>query len=232
MGDEEQQGESMTLKVDEYFQSVQGEGLFSGTYSTFIRLRGCNAIKEHLECAEWCDTKYAWEKAPFIDGEGDPIELRTPIVWTSEDLLRYANDCPAPRIVITGGEPLLQRDDLGYFIERYSGKAYIGIETNGTIDRSKIPWKSKVWWTVSPKPPHYHIKPGPIDELKVIVPIGEVAVQNMELSIPYMEKQAKFCYFQPMDNNLDIAKMIVKTLLPRHPEWRLSMQLHKLLDIK
>ena len=52
----------MTLRVLEIFDSIQGEGHWTGTPMTFVRLAGCNAVELGLDCAHWCDTSGSWHR--------------------------------------------------------------------------------------------------------------------------------------------------------------------------
>jgi len=117
-----------TLKVSEIFgPTFQGEGNTTGQYCSFLRLSGCN-----LKCS-WCDTKYA--------AQGEFIEIR-------EVLDRLFAMLPR-RVVISGGEPLLQQGYLQPVVDglREAG-ILVDIETNGTI----IPTLKKVCqYNVSPK---------------------------------------------------------------------------------
>ena len=105
----------------EIFSSVQGEGVSAGVPSTFVRLATCN-----LRCA-WCDTAYTWDWSRF-DRVEQTMEL--PVEAVAEDVVARA-----PRnVVITGGEPLIQRRQLFLLISRLKAAGLrIEIETNGTI---------------------------------------------------------------------------------------------------
>ncbi|HDR73026.1 MAG TPA: radical SAM protein [Methanoculleus sp.] len=102
------------MKISELFRSIQGEGLNQGCTSVFVRLAGCN-----LDCA-WCDTRYARE------GGAD---------MTVEEVAAHIGRLGRRRVCITGGEPLLQADELLLLLERLGADGYdVEIETNGTID--------------------------------------------------------------------------------------------------
>lgn len=214
----------MALKIDEVFESVQGEGTLSGTGAMFIRLRGCNAVKEELGCAKWCDTLYAWK---------DPA---TPAIqWTSDILEEEVRRTKMPLIVFTGGEPLLQKDDLEYWIDKTqvfrNPEKAVAFETNGTIKRTL---GTQIWWTVSPKPPEYKIKDGPISEIKVVVPNVNPHFW-LETYRDKFDEWYALCgrvWVQPQDNDLETAAWIAKVLIPEHPQVRLNLQLHKLLEVR
>jgi 7-carboxy-7-deazaguanine synthase len=216
----------MSLKIEEVFESVQGEGTLSGTGALFIRLRGCNAAKKNLECAQWCDTKYSW-----MDLSG-PV----PINWTSDRVEEEVLKSKMPLVVFTGGEPLLQKDDLKYWLEKtraIEASKVVAFETNGTIKRG-MPHGGKLWWTVSPKPPLYNIENGPISEIKVVVPNTNTEEWYNKYSYKFTE-WLSICprlWVQPQDNDLDTAAWIVEKLIPEYPLIRINLQLHKLLLIR
>lgn len=107
------------MKVNEIFLSLQGEGKEIGRPTVFIRLTGCN-----LRCV-WCDTTYA-----FYEGKEMCIE----------DVMKEAETYGIKRVCITGGEPLLQRDDVLELMEALISKKYeISIETNGSLPIDGIP---------------------------------------------------------------------------------------------
>lgn len=118
-----------TLRVNEIFVSIQGEGILMGTPSTFVRLAGCN-----LHC-KWCDTPYA-----LAQGVGDSILTVKEIV----------DQITTKHVVITGGEPLIQSNvkDLADLCDA-SGHI-VTIETNGTIYRERLRWPVYLF-SVSPK---------------------------------------------------------------------------------
>ena len=100
------------MKVSEKFYSIQGEGRLIGTPSTFIRTSYCN-----LRC-DWCDTPYtSWQ----------PEDKEESV----DDLVDYVKSRKIPHVVITGGEPTIQKE-LGELCERLEDY-HITIETNGTI---------------------------------------------------------------------------------------------------
>jgi organic radical activating enzyme len=97
--------------LNEHFQSIQGEGNYSGVNSLFIRFHFCN-----LTCT-WCDTKYTWLG-----------EHKKEMIKTDADIKKIISDCEAHHIIFTGGEPALYRLDK----LTVPGKKY-HVETNGTI---------------------------------------------------------------------------------------------------
>lgn len=118
------------MRISEQFLSFQGEGSTVGKLSFFIRLSGCN-----LRCL-WCDSKYTW---PDMDGEEKGVSsLR------DEIMIRRCKN-----VIITGGEPLLQQDELFTLISSLK-KYKFEIETNGTIMPNFVQVKN-VFYNVSPK---------------------------------------------------------------------------------
>jgi len=112
------------VRINRIFYSLQGEGVYRGEPTVFIRLQGCN-----LSCS-YCDTSYARE-----EGGGE---------WTpQEGVTRVSELHPYPRswVCITGGEPLLQGDEVEEVVKKLrEGKYNLTIETNGSIPKPK-------WWT-------------------------------------------------------------------------------------
>lgn len=121
----------------EIFASIQGEGPSMGRPSTFVRLSRCN-----LAC-EWCDTAYTWR---FIgDNQLDPRPHRDDLVFersdnqvtlTEEAVVKRVAALGGQRLVITGGEPLLQGAALARMVALLRAvrpDMHVEIETNGTV---------------------------------------------------------------------------------------------------
>src|SRR6185436_10838972 len=108
------------LRISEIFESVQGEGASAGEPSVFLRLSTCN-----LRCT-WCDTKYTWDWTAFrYEDEVHPMnvdEVRKRIVQSASG-----------RLIVTGGEPLLQRRELEALLAELPEDLYVEFETNGTL---------------------------------------------------------------------------------------------------
>ncbi len=111
------------LEIVEIFLSFQGEGPLLGRRALFLRLARCN-----LRCL-WCDTKYAYEPK-YVLNIDDVVKIFHK--YKSELKMRR------PLLVITGGEPLLQKNALKSLLDRVYDEFLIQIETNGTIDPSDI----------------------------------------------------------------------------------------------
>ena len=124
------------LKVSEVFRSVQGEGPSVGTPCVFLRLAGCN-----LACG-YCDTRYSWDWQQY-----DP---KREVRRESVDAL-VARLGGATRLVITGGEPLLQQSALVPLIASLPASLMIEVETNGTLQPRPELCARIDQWNVSPK---------------------------------------------------------------------------------
>jgi organic radical activating enzyme len=105
----------------EIFASIQGEGVSMGLPSTFVRLAICN-----LRC-RWCDTAYTWDWARFE-------RAASTLVLAADDVAEAVRALPPRNVVVTGGEPLLQRRQLVPLIAALRAEGYrFEVETNGTV---------------------------------------------------------------------------------------------------
>src|SRR5690606_36736468 len=134
------------LLVSEKFVSLQGEGASVGAPAAFLRLGNCN-----LSCS-YCDTPYTWDGSRF-DLDSD---LRAEEIW---DVARWVSEAAPGRLIVTGGEPLLQQKQLVRLIQQVDdvseargvARLYIEVETNGTV-RPLLDLLNRVdQWNVSPK---------------------------------------------------------------------------------
>lgn len=123
------------LNIIEVFDTVQGEGPLCGRPATFLRLAGCN-----LACS-WCDTRYSWDWDNY-DREAE--SRRAPVAALSAKLAH------ARLVVLTGGEPLLQRTALAALVAELPDTAF-QVETNGTVDPGPLLDHRHVRYVVSPK---------------------------------------------------------------------------------
>lgn len=147
-----------TLLLSELFASVQGEGPFTGRPSIFARLGVCN-----LSCA-WCDTPYTWlftsERLQKVASRAGPAaqprtydrgeELtRVPVEQLIHDVQTMAGN-GIRSVVVTGGEPLLQKKPLTRFLDTLMNRGFaVEFETNGTVSPLGLP--AGVHLNVSPK---------------------------------------------------------------------------------
>lgn len=121
-------GETGSLVVSEIFgPTLQGEGPHAGRPAAFLRVGRCN-----LTCG-WCDSRYTWDRDAFdLDVELQSIPTR--------EVLERLLSMSAQRIVITGGEPGLQADQLSVLAEGLVAEGRcVDVETNGTVDLGDLP---------------------------------------------------------------------------------------------
>ncbi len=198
------------LPIHETFgPTIQGEGFWAGTPVDFIRLSGCP-----VGCS-WCDTGYA-------DGGADLPRQRRLI----EDLIA---ELRSPRVVISGGEPMIhpQLPALVSAIEA-SGRT-VAIETSGAFWQAVSP---TAWITLSPKAhisPRYPVVPllwERANEIKLIIETGAELGYYQTLIKP-----EKPVFLQPEWSQKEQAIPIILDLLQQHPHYRLSLQLHKYINV-
>ena len=194
-------------RINEIFHSLQGEGYHSGTPAVFVRFSGCN-----LRCA-FCDTQHQ---------QGTMMSFQDIV----DEVNKYPN---ASLIVLTGGEPSLFIDEAFVTeLKQKTGKK-IAIETNGTRPLSS----NLDWMTFSPKTAFEggDLEPCVLkccDELKVVY-LGQDLVQ-------YDEIQAKHRFLQPCFCEDEVQrkanmKACVEAVM-QNPGWRLSLQVHRILNIR
>ena len=194
-----------TYYVNEIFYSLQGEGRWAGRSAVFVRFSGCN-----LRCP-FCDTDFA-----------------AVVEMSADDILRevrlLTRDCKF--IVLTGGEPTLQVDDSLIALFREQG-FFLSMETNGT---HPVP-EGIDWLTCSPKEA-FVCQATPViksaSEVKVVFD-GEHEVSDYGI-------QAEYYSVQPCDvgneaRNADILKQTIDFVMA-HPKWQLSLQQHKILNMR
>lgn len=194
-------------KVNEIFHSLQGEGYHTGTASVFIRLSGCN-----LRCA-FCDTRHE---------DGTMMSLPQIV----EQVMQYPK---APLIVLTGGEPSLWIDEnfvMG--LKQMTGKR-IAIETNGT---HPLPHGID-WVTLSPKAGIGDSGDVPVvldrcDELKVVYLGQDLAQYN---AITATHRYLQPCWVEDQEQCRRNIQATVQAVM-EHPQWRLSLQTHRILGIQ
>ncbi|MBR5912261.1 MAG: radical SAM protein [Bacteroidales bacterium] len=194
-------------RINEIFYSLQGEGFHTGTPAVFVRFSGCN-----LRCA-FCDTQHQ---------AGEMLSLQDIV----DEVNKYPN---APLLVLTGGEPSLFIDEAFVAeLKQKTGKK-IAIETNGT---RPLP-RNLDWVTFSPKTAFDGggLEPCVLthcDELKVVW-LGQDLAQYDEIQANYRFLQP--CFVEDMEQragNMQACIEVVKT----YPNWRLSLQIHRVLQIQ
>jgi 7-carboxy-7-deazaguanine synthase (Cx14CxxC type) len=217
----------MNYAVKELFFTLQGEGINAGRPAVFLRFTGCNLwsgreADRHRGmggCALWCDTDFVGTDGPgggrfaTPDALADAVTAQWPIGTG-------ANAQDKRFVVCTGGEPLLQLD--APLIDALHARRFeIAVETNGT----QAPPHGLDWVCVSPKA-RAELRLTQGDELKLVFP-----QEGME---PEKFSHLPFRHFllQPMDGpQLEKNTRAALQYCLTHPQWRLSLQTHKLLRI-
>ena len=195
------------LPLVEDFYTIQGEGFHSGKPAYFIRLGGCD-----VGCS-WCDAKYTWNP------------LSHPLVDTDEIVERAAS-FEAQAIVITGGEPLIY--PLDYLTERLHAHGLeIFLETSGSHPLSG----TFDWICLSPKrkqPPLAEAFAA-ARELKVIIETEE----DLRWAEECAAKVGESCmlFMQPEWSRSEQMTPTIVEYVKAHPQWNISIQIHKFMHI-
>ena len=211
----------MPYAVKEIFYTLQGEGAHTGRPAVFCRFAGCNLWNGREEdrasaVCTFCDTDFVG-----TDGDGGG-KFSSPESLAAAVADAWPAHAPANRFVVcTGGEPLLQLD--GALLQAFHDRGFtVAVETNGT----RMPPAGLDWVCVSPKADApLALRAG--DELKLVYP--------QEQAPPERFATLAFTHFflQPMDGPR-LAENTARALdyCLAHPQWRLSLQTHKLLGIR
>ncbi len=198
------------LPLVESFYTIQGEGFHTGKPAFFIRLGGCD-----VGC-RWCDSKESWDPDRF-----PPVEIET--------IVSQAAATPARAIVITGGEPMnYPLDMLCNMLKEYGLEIFL--ETSGSSPMSG----HFDWICLSPKrnkPPKEEFF-SVADELKVIVetPADFEWAEENRRKILEVQSSCLF-YLQPEWSRMKTVAPYIIDYVKEHPEWNISIQAHKFLNI-
>ena len=218
-------------KVNEIFETLQGEATFTGTPSIFVRLQGCP-----VGCA-WCDTKHTWEvnleqQVDLSKTIEKPADSELWADASAEDILACFSErgYQAKHIVITGGEPCMY--DLNPLCEALHAQGYATqIETSGTFE-VQVP--EQTWVTVSPK---INMKGGYKMLASAVLRANEIKhpiamerhVEELEQLLAEFGVEDKLIYLQPISQKVKATELAIATCIRKN--WRLSVQLHKYLGI-
>ena len=210
----------MSYAVKEIYYTLQGEGAQTGRAAVFLRFAGCN-LWSGLErdraraVCKFCDTDFVGVDGPgggkFADA--DALASAVAALWPRDLRAR-------PYVVCTGGEPLLQLDEP-LIAALHANGFEIAIETNGTL----LPPPGIDWICVSPKADaEFNLKQG--QELKLVYPQANGAPEK------FAGLLFDHFFLQPMDGPEREANTKLATeYCLAHPQWRLSLQTHKLIGI-
>ncbi|WP_425392600.1 7-carboxy-7-deazaguanine synthase QueE [Ekhidna sp.] len=195
------------LPVMESFFTIQGEGFYSGTPAYFIRLGGCD-----VGCV-WCDVKESWDASQFD--------------WYSvQEITKKAKESGAHLVVVTGGEPLMY--DLSLLTNALKSEGLqTNIETSGAYPLSGS-WD---WICFSPK--------------KFKAPLQEFYSSSHELKVvAYNKSDFKWAashgkqmnskaqlFLQPEWSKEKEMTPLIVDFVKENPQWRISLQTHKYMDI-
>lgn len=195
------------LPVMEQFYTIQGEGRHSGRAAYFIRLGGCD-----VGCV-WCDVKESW------DADKHPLT-------SIESLLVNIQQTPANFVVITGGEPAMYSlKELVAVLQ--DNQLEVAIETSGCY-----PLDTQVdWYCFSPKKFKQPIEEAYIkaNELKVVI----FHPSDLEWANEHAKKVNPSCllYLQTEWSKQDKILPLLITFVKNNPNWKISLQTHKYLNI-
>lgn len=215
------------------FESLQGEGSYTGLPSIFVRLQGCP-----VGCP-WCDTKHTWDVDPDFKSTSANVMAETSesnswFEQTAQQLIELFNHngYVAKHLVITGGEPCIYDltelttflIELGYSVQ---------IETSGTFE---IKCHKDTWVTVSPKvnmPSGKKVlKSAMLRANEIKHPIAmQKHVDELDQVLTLLEGELQpQIYLQPISQQKRATELAIKTCIARN--WRLSLQTHKFIGIE
>ena len=210
----------MTYSVKEIFYTLQGEGNHAGRPAVFCRFAGCNlwsGLEDTRSSAicQFCDTDFVG-----TDGEGGGKFKDAQDLAATINSLWPASYPASKYVVFTGGEPLLQLD-VALIAAMHQVGFEIAIETNGTLP---VP-EGVDWVCVSPKMGStLVVRQG--NEIKVVIP------QAGQPLIEYAALDFEHYFVQAMDGPLQATNLALAIhYCKAHPQWKLSVQTHKLLQI-
>lgn len=233
----------MKIPLAEHFHSIQGEGHWVGTPMHFIRLPGCNVGQ--LQYASKGDSS----RSPTLPSGKPAWKCRTwngTEFWCDTDFNKYSEVDSADllaetwenHICITGGEPTNHLHVIDFFVQNWARgnmNRLVHLETSGTKAFVKYP---QLWVTVSPKQNCFPEAVLDADELKLLI------TSTTEDRFPTEFNEVPLVFLSPINgpgtvqgdiNNPVFSKGALTRcheLLQTHPDWRLSVQLHKYLGVR
>lgn len=203
----------MSYVINEMFYSLQGEGARAGTANVFVRFAGCNLTCSKAQEGFDCDTDFS---------SGTRMTLDEVLRWAIELAARGANT-GMPGVIFTGGEPTLQLDDA--LCEAFAERGFMTcMETNGLREAPK----ALDWISCSPKTAEHTLQVGAVNELRYVraanqaLPKPRLSADHYFLSPAFNDDEREF--------RANLAWCI--RLCKENPQWRLSMQQHKLWSVR
>ncbi|RYE24288.1 MAG: radical SAM protein [Sphingobacteriales bacterium] len=191
----------------EHFYTLQGEGYYSGQAAYFIRLGGCD-----VGCV-WCDVKDSWDSGKH------PLMKIDELVW-------LATQHPGRIVVITGGEPCMHNlQPLTNALHEAGFRTHI--ETSGSSPLSG----ELDWITLSPKKFKAPLTQALAEahELKIVV-FNKSDFKWAEEHAAFVSEDCKL-YLQPEWSKRDQMTPLIIDYIQQHPQWQLSLQTHKYINI-
>jgi len=219
-------GKTRSYAVKEIFFTLQGEGAQAGRAAVFCRFSGCNLwsgreVDRSTAICKFCDTDFfgtdgtGGGKFETAEGLADAIDRE----WGAKDT--GGTSSGTRFVVCTGGEPLLQLDKP--LIDALHDRGFeIAVETNGTIAAHE----EIDWVCVSPKAGTTLVQMTG-DELKLVYPQAEALPEK------FADLSFRHFFLQPMDGPVREANTAAAIrFCMEHPQWRLSLQTHKIVGIR
>jgi len=219
------------LPINEMFETIQGEGVFTGVPAVFVRLQGCP-----VGCP-WCDTKHTWEVLSENETSFEEVIIKTsdtPSFFKASEsalLARFEEQgYKAKHVVITGGEPCMY--DLELLTKTLHDNGYtVQIETSGTFEAK---CDERTWVTLSPK---VNMKGGYEVLTQVIERANEIKhpvamdkhIEELDALLAKRSSAIKEVCLQPISQQKRATELAIRTCIARN--WRLSLQTHKYLGI-
>lgn len=197
------------IKVSEIFTSFQGEGPYIGTPATFLRLYGCN-----LNC-EWCDTDISTYEMLSVDDVAEI--LMTQMEFNNINLL-----------VITGGEPTLQMEEIKRLIKELPEDIKIQFETNGSI----FEYLPEIEYVISPKEDKEKVFENYHKYDNVFFKFVITSKEDIDEVIAIKNKYGydKTIWLQGEFSKDALMADLIREDLPRLENIKLSVQTHKYLS--
>lgn len=230
--------DKLRLSGDRMFYTLQGEGVSIGKPVVFLRLHECN-----LKCV-WCDSWYTWDKTRD-EYWNEATEYEVDDVLAELLGILTASNCH--RVVITGGEPLMQKDALDSLLKRlreHDWSIEVEFETNGTIPPSSYMmhhanfFNGFIHFNVSPKtsnsnnPKHQRMHLNALNEFAKVQSVFKFVVAD-EADVPEILEYAGFLpqdkiILMPEGTDLETLNkhMAICDKLCKEHSWRLTPRLH------